>query len=84
MLKDGDEIKIVYSTKLADMQLIPLVGQRAIILKVVRRKRNSGAYVQITKGKNHGEEWFIPQPSIQTPETLNKLRTLGLIKSTKI
>lgn len=84
MLRDGDEIRVVYSSKLVDMKLIPLIGQRGIVNKVVRRKRNSGAFVQITKGKNHGEEWFVPQASIQTPESLNKMRSLGLIKSTKI
>lgn len=84
MLKEGDDVKIVYSARLMDMKLVQLVGQRGIVAKVVRRKKNSGAYIEIVRGKNAGEEWFIPMSSIQTQESLNRLRNLGLISSTKI
>lgn len=84
MLRDGDIVKIIYSTKLLEMKLVHLVGQSGIVAKVVRRHKNSGAYIEITKGRSVGEEWFIPMSSIQTQETLNRLRNLGLITSTKI
>lgn len=84
MLKDGDEVRIVYSAKLMDMKLVTLVGQRGVVTKIIRRKKNSGAYVKVTKGRSAGEEWFIPLASIQTQEALNRMRSLGLIKSTRI
>lgn len=77
----GSIIKIVYCKKLQEYGLLKLVGQTACITECLfNNVKNPGAYVIITKGVNKGEEWFIPLRSIQTRESINKLRSDAILR----
>ena len=80
-ISKGSTIKIIYCRKLQEYGLINLVGQTAVITECLfDNKNNPGAYVIIIKGINKGEEWFIPLRSIQTRESINKLRSDAILR----
>lgn len=81
MINKGSIVKIAYCKKLQEFELVFLVGQSAVISECrFDNVRNPGAFVIITKGVNKGEEWFVPLRSLQTKETINKLRSANVLK----
>jgi len=64
--------------------LIKLVSQRGFVTKINVKGRTPGAFVLINIGKSAGEEWYIPLQSIQSQESVDKMRNLSMLKSIKI
>lgn len=84
MIQQGEIIKIKYSKLLLQLGLCELVTRKAQVTKVIYNKRNKikGAYVIPQSGRLKDEEWYIPAPSIESMDDLNKLRNKGILKST--
>lgn len=81
MIDKGTIVKIAYCKKLQEFDLVFLVGQTACISECrFDNVKNPGAFCIITKGVNKGEEWFIPLRSLQTKETINRLRSANVLK----
>lgn len=83
-MQQGEIVKIKYSKALLQLGLCELVSRKAQITKVVYNKRNKerGAFLIPQSGRLKGEEWFIPIQSIESAETINRLRNKGILKST--
>lgn len=82
MISNGNTVKIVYSIQLQDNKLLFLAGQTGTVTECLfKHRRNPGAFVTITKGRNIGEEWFIPLRSLQTRETVNRMRNEVVLRS---
>lgn len=85
MIKVGDEIKIVISEKLREQKLSFLCSQSGIVSCVkLGNIKNPGAFVTITKGRNKGEEWFIPFRSIRTHSIVEKIRNMSMVMAVKV
>ena len=84
MLKDGDKVRVVYSSALIDMKLMFLCGQRGTVVKCHFMNKTPGALVYIEKGKSAGEEWYVPLQSIQSEFSVDKIRKTGMLKSFKM
>ena len=81
MISNGSTVKIAYCKKLQELNLVFLVGQTAVITETrFKNIKTPGAFVIITKGVNKGEEWFVPLRSLQTKETINRLRSADVLK----
>lgn len=83
-MQQGEIVKIKYSKALLQLGLCELVSRKAQVTKVVYNKRNKerGAFLIPQSGRLKGEEWFIPIQSIESAETINRLRNKGILKST--
>lgn len=83
-MQQGEIVKIKYSKALLQLGLCELVNRKAQVTKVVYNKRNKerGAFLIPQSGRLKGEEWFIPIQSIESDETINRLRNKGILKST--
>ena len=84
MFSEGDKVKIIYSHELQDLHLIGLSGQCGIVTKCVLDGHSLGAFIQIERGKNKGEEWFVPIRSIQTEKAINRLKSIAVLKQKKV
>jgi hypothetical protein len=85
MLKTGEYVKIVCSDELVSQRLVGLVNQKGYITLCKNGNTKSiGAWVKITKGRNKGEEWFIPKQSIQTQMDVDCARNDAILRSIKI
>lgn len=81
MLKEGDEVRVVYSAMLDKMKLLFLVSQRGVITKLQVHSKTPGAFVLIQIGRSAGEEWYVPLQSCQTRERIEKLRNISLLRT---
>lgn len=83
-MQQGEIVKIIYSKALLQLHLCELVGRKAQVTKIVYNKRDKerGVYLIPQSGRLKGEEWFIPIQSIESVETLNKMRNKGILTST--
>lgn len=83
MIQQGEIVEIKYSKALLELGLCELVTRKAQVTKIVYNKRNKekGAYVIPKTGRLKDEEWYIPIQSIESRESINKLRNKGILKS---
>ena len=50
MLKEGDKVRVVYSSALIDMKLMFLCGQRGTVVRCHFMNKTPGAEIYIEKG----------------------------------
>lgn len=83
-MKPGDFVKIKYSSKLLQLGLCELVNRFGQVTKIVRDKhdRVAGAFIIPNTGRLKNDEWYIPVQSIESVETLNRIRNKGILKQT--
>lgn len=84
MLREGDKVKVNYSSELMQMKLLFLCGQSGTVVKCQFASKTPGAYVYIEKGKSAGQEWYIPLQSIQSEYGVDKMRKVAMLKQLKI
>lgn len=84
MLKEGDKVRVVYSSALIDMKLMFLCGQRGTVVRCHFMNKTPGAEIYIEKGKSAGEEWFVPLQSIQSEFSVDKIRKISMLTSFKV
>ncbi len=83
-LKVGDKITIRYSKKLEQNGNTILTNRTGIVTRILFTGGNlTGAYVNV-KVMRHIKNYYIPINSIEGPERINKMRTLSILKSTKL
>lgn len=81
MLNEGDQIKIRYSRKLAQIGNGNLVNRKAIVKRVVHTGNSiSGAIVDVKMSRTLKSK-LVPIESIEGAEAVDKMRTLGLLKT---
>lgn len=76
MIKEGDFVRIRYSKELLFLDLCELVTRDVMVTKVTRK----GTYVLPLSGRLKGKEWFVPFSSIQSKDSLDKLRSNEIIR----
>lgn len=80
-MKEGEIFTVYYSTPLLDMKAVFLVGQTCKVVEVRRENgRCIGCWAVVTEGRNIGEEWFIPSPSVVTKEMTNRRNNMRMLK----
>lgn len=86
MIQNGETIKIRYSKALLFADLCELVGREAMVTKVVHERKNrvKGVCAIIQSGRLRGQDLFIPAASIVCIDDIKKMRTLGILKNTKL
>lgn len=86
MIQNGEIIKIKYSKALLFADLCELVGREAMVTKVVheRKDRVKGVCAIPQTGRMKGQDLFIPAASIVCIDDLKRMRTLGILKTTKL
>lgn len=85
MIKVGDKVKVVYSYKLADMKLIPLVGRTGEILDIkIKDTKSPGVWLKILNDLDEAEEWFVPIQSIRTKKYYYRKHNTKILKSFEI
>lgn len=86
MIQNGDTIKIRYSKALLFADLCELVGREALVTKVVHERKNrvKGVCAIIQSGRLNGQDLFIPAASIVHGDELKKMRSVGILKNTKL
>ena len=83
-LKIGDEITIRYSKKLEQNGNSLLTNRTGVVTKVITSGGNlTGAYVDV-KVMRRVRNYYIPVSSIEGSDMVNKMRTLSILKSTKL
>lgn len=83
-LKIGDEITIRYSKKLEQNGNSLLTNRTGVVTKVITSGGNlAGAYVDV-KVMRRVRNYYIPVSSIEGSDMVNKMRTLSILKSTKL
>lgn len=82
ILKIGDKITIRYSKKLAQNGNNLLTNRTGTVTRVLMTSGNViGAYVDV-KVMRRIRNYYIPINSIEGPDSVNKVRTLSILKST--
>lgn len=82
MLKKGDKITIRSSRPLIDKGLGNLVNKTGVITKVLNSQgRLLGVYADV-KVVRKIRNYYIPAESIEGPDSINRVRTLSILKST--
>lgn len=86
MIQNGEIIKIRYSKALLFADLCELVGREAMVTKVVHERKNrvKGVCAIPSSGRLKGQDLFIPAASIVCVDELKRMRTLGIMKTTKL
>lgn len=83
-LKVGDEITIRYSKKLEQSGNSLLTNRTGVVTKVLTSGGNlTGAYVDV-KVMRRIRNYYIPVSSIEGSDMVNKMKTLSILKSTKL
>ncbi len=81
-IKVGDQITIRYSKKLEQNGNGLLANRTGVITRIHYTGSNlSGVYVDV-KVMRRVRNFYIPICSIEGPDTINKMRTLSILKST--
>lgn len=81
-LKVGDQITIRYSKKLEQNGNSLLTNRAGVVTRILFTGGNlTGAYVDV-KVMRRIRNYYIPISSIEGPDTINKMRTLSILKST--
>ncbi len=81
-LKVGDQITIRYSKKLEQNGNSLLTNRTGVVTRILFTGGNlTGAYVDV-KVMRRLRNYYIPISSIEGPDTINKMRTLSILKST--
>lgn len=82
MLKIGDKITVRHSRQLAKSGNAILVNKSGEVTKVIYSNgRLLGAYADI-KIMRRLKNYYIPSESIEGPESINRVRTLSILKTT--
>lgn len=82
MLKAGDKITVRNSKQLAQKGLNLLTNRTGVVTKtLVSQGRILGAYADI-KVMRRVKNYYIPIESIEGPDSVNRVRTLSLLKAT--
>lgn len=83
-LKVGDEITIRYSKKLEQSGNSLLTNRTGVVTRVLTSGGNlTGAYVDV-KVMRRIRNYYIPVSSIEGSDIVNKMKTLSILKSTKL
>lgn len=83
-LKIGDEITIRYSKKLEQSGNSLLTNRTGVVTRVLTSGGNlTGAYVDV-KVMRRIRNYYIPVSSIEGSDMVNKMKTLSILKSTKL
>ena len=81
-LKVGDQITIRYFKKLEQNGNSLLTNRTGVVTRILFTGGNlTGAYVDV-KVMRRIRNYYIPISSIEGPDTINKMRTLSILKST--
>lgn len=81
-LKVGDQITIRYSKKLEQNGNSLLTNRTGVVTRILFTGGNlTGVYVDV-KVMRRIRNYYIPISSIEGPDTINKMRTLSILKST--
>ncbi len=84
VLKVGDQITIRYSKKLEQNGNALLTNRTGVVTRVLTSGGNlTGAYVDV-KVMRRIRNYYIPICSIEGSDMVNKMRTLSILKSTKL
>ena len=82
MLKIGDKITIRHSIQLAKKGNSMLVNKSGVVTKVIcSNGKLLGAFADI-KVMRRVKNYYIPSESIEGPESINRVRTLSILKTT--
>ncbi len=86
MIQNGELIKIKYSRALLFADLSELVGREAMVTKVVHERKNriKGVNAIPQTGRLKGQDVFIPAASIVCVDDIKRMRTLAILKATKL
>lgn len=69
MIKVGDTVKIVYSSQLMDMGMLPFANRLGRVLEIrAKNVKSPGLWLEIVNDFGEPEEWFVPIQSIRTKE----------------
>ena len=83
-LKVGDQITIRYSRKLEQNGNSLLTNRTGTITRILFTGGNlTGVYVDV-KVMRRIRNFYIPISSVEGPDIINKMRTLSILKSTKL
>lgn len=83
-LKVGDQITIRYSKKLEQNSNSLLTNRTGTITRILFTGGNlTGVYVDV-KVMRRIRNFYIPISSVEGPDIINKMRTLSILKSTKL
>ncbi len=83
-LKVGDQITIRYSKKLEQNGNSLLTNRTGTITRILFTGGNlTGVYVDV-KVMRRIRNFYIPISSVEGPDIINKMRTLSILKSTKL
>lgn len=81
-LRIGDVVTIRYSKKLEQSGHSILVNRQGEVTRIVLTSGQiSGAYVDVIVMRRV-RNYYIPINSIEGPDTINRMRTLSMLKST--
>ena len=82
MIKVGDKITIRNSKELARKELNVLVNKTGVITKIlISQGRILGVYADV-KVMRRIRNYYIPVESIEGPDSINRVRSLSILKST--
>ena len=82
MIKIGDKITIRNSKELARKELNVLVNKTGVITKIlISQGRILGVYADV-KVMRRVRNYYIPVESIEGPDSINRVRSLSILKST--
>lgn len=82
MIKVGDKITIRNSKELARKELNVLVNKTGVITKIlISQGRILGVYADV-KVMRRVRNYYIPVESIEGPDSINRVRSLSILKST--
>ena len=82
MIKIGDKITIRNSKILAQNELNSLVNKTGVVTKILNSQgRLLGVYADV-KVMRRVRNYYIPVESIEGPDSINRVRSLSILKST--
>ena len=82
MIKIGDKVTIRNSKELARKELNVLVNKTGVVTKVlISQGRILGVYADV-KVMRRVRNYYIPVESIEGPDSINRVRSLSILKST--
>lgn len=84
MIREGEQIRIVWSEALSEMKLTPLIGRTGMVTCLLATKRNPGCMVHFREKYLGEKNWFIPIASIETSSQVEKKRKVDMISNVKL
>ena len=68
MIREGEDIRVVMSKTLEDMQLTKLVGITGVVSLVCPENKTPGAYVHLNQKYMDEADWYLPLSAIQNKQ----------------